>query len=151
MGFYPRAIVTLGPRIHVNIYALFCLSFIGTPLRSGPVTFFSKTCLSCYQRIYSVSNLFCCTLICPLWIWQLGLILECIGWTGKRVATYAFPRSTDIIQVLNELPTDKRHIGVPLDRLLCHTCKRRHQEKTGFQKKKKIIRPQRRPFLFMVG
>ena len=28
---------------------------------------------------------------------------------------------TDIIQVLNELPTDKRHIKVPQDRLLCPT------------------------------
>jgi len=27
----------------------------------------------------------------------------------------------DIIEVLNELPTDKRHNKVPQDRLLCHT------------------------------
>ena len=27
----------------------------------------------------------------------------------------AFPRSTDIIQVLNELPADRRHIKVPQD------------------------------------
>ena len=38
----------------------------------------------------------------------------------------AFPRSTDIIQVLNELPTEKRHtlykcIKVPQNRLLCPT------------------------------
>jgi len=35
----------------------------------------------------------------------------------------AFPRSTDqqIIQVLNELPTDKRHVKVPQDGLLCPT------------------------------
>ena len=32
-----------------------------------------------------------------------------------------FLRSTDIIQVLNELPTDKRHIKEPQDRLLCPT------------------------------
>ena len=32
-----------------------------------------------------------------------------------------FPRSTDIIQVLNTLPTDKRHIKVPLDKLLFPT------------------------------
>ena len=33
----------------------------------------------------------------------------------------AVPRSTDIIQVLNEMTTDKRHIKVPQCRLLCHT------------------------------
>ena len=33
----------------------------------------------------------------------------------------AFPRSTDIIHILNELPTDKRHIKVQQHRLLCHT------------------------------
>ena len=32
----------------------------------------------------------------------------------------AFPRSTDIIQILNKLPTDKRHIKVSQDRQL-HT------------------------------
>jgi len=34
---------------------------------------------------------------------------------------HAFPRSTDLIKVLNKLPTDKRHIKVPQDRLLCPT------------------------------
>jgi len=33
----------------------------------------------------------------------------------------AFPRSTDIIQVFNELPTDKKRIKVPQDKLLCPT------------------------------
>jgi len=31
----------------------------------------------------------------------------------EKSITDAFPRSTDIIQVLNELPSDKRHIKVP--------------------------------------
>jgi len=39
---------------------------------------------------------------------------------GKLV-TNAFPRSTDKIQILSDLPTDKRHIKVPQDRLLCLT------------------------------
>jgi len=60
-------------------------------------------------------QLFCGTLICPLSIWQLGLKLEWICWNKKN----AFPRSTDIIQVLNELPTDKSHIKVPQNKLLC--------------------------------
>jgi len=38
----------------------------------------------------------------------------------KNVAN-AFPRSTYIMQALNKLPTDRRHIKVPHDRLLCHT------------------------------
>ena len=64
-------------------------------------------------------NLCCGTLICPLSIWQLGLKLHCI-FLWKSV-TNDFPRSTDIpiIQVLNELPTDKRHIKVQPD--LCPT------------------------------
>jgi len=33
----------------------------------------------------------------------------------------AFPRSTYIKLVLNELPTNKRHIKILQDRLLCHT------------------------------
>jgi len=40
---------------------------------------------------------------------------------NRESVTYAFPRSTDIKQVLNELPTDKRHIKVPQDRLICPT------------------------------
>ena len=31
----------------------------------------------------------------------------------------AFPRSTYIVEVLNELPTKKRHIKVPQQRQLC--------------------------------
>ena len=54
------------------------------------------------------------TFVCPLLMWQLELILDCIWWTGKSV-TNAFPRSTDIIQVENKLPTDERHIKVPQD------------------------------------
>jgi len=30
------------------------------------------------DSILVYQNLFCGTLICPLWIWQLGLKLECI-------------------------------------------------------------------------
>ena len=63
-------------------------------------------------------NLFCGTLICPLSIWQFGFKLECICWTGKSV-TCTVLRSTDKIQVLNELPTDKNHIKVQQNRLLC--------------------------------
>jgi len=33
--------------------------------------------------------------------------------------TEAFPRSTDIIQFVNELPTDKINIRVPQDELMC--------------------------------
>ena len=36
-------------------------------------------------------------------------------------STNTFPRLTDIIQVSNELPTDKRHINVPQYRLPCPT------------------------------
>ena len=32
-----------------------------------------------------------------------------------------FSKSTDIRQVLNELPTDKRHVKEPRERLQCHT------------------------------
>ena len=51
-------------------------------------------------------------------VWQLG----CNAYVkqGKSV-TNAFPRSIDIIQVLNEFATDKRHTKVPQDRLLCPT------------------------------
>ena len=62
-------------------------------------------------------NLFCGTLKYPLLIWQLGFKLACICWTEKSV-TCAVLRSTDIIQVLNELPIGKRHIRVPQNRLL---------------------------------
>ena len=37
------------------------------------------------------------------------------------MVTNAFPKSTDIIQVLNELPTVQIHIKIPQDRLLCPT------------------------------
>ena len=45
----------------------------------------------------------------------------------------AFLISTDIIQVLNELQTDKIHIKVPQDRLLCPTHVH-NKKKTGFRK-----------------
>jgi len=95
-----------------------------TPLRSGRIThskrFFSKIYIFLLPTYFVYQNLFCGTLLCPRSIWQLGLKLVCICWIRKSV-TYAFPRSTDIIQVLNELPTDKIHIKVPQDRLLCPT------------------------------
>ena len=47
---------------------------------------------------------------------KIGMYL--LNW---KSVTNAFPRSTYIIQVLNELPIYKRHIKVPQDRLLCHT------------------------------
>jgi len=40
---------------------------------------------------------------------------------NREKCVNAFPRSTDMIQVLNELPSDKRHIKVPQDTLLCPT------------------------------
>ena len=52
-------------------------------------------------------------------MWQLGLIGMYLWNKDKRLN--AFPRSTDIIQVLNELPTDTKHIKVPQDILRCHT------------------------------
>jgi len=45
----------------------------------------------------------------------------------------AFPRSTDITEVLNELLTDKSHIKVPQDRLLC-PAHIDNKKKTGFRK-----------------
>jgi len=40
---------------------------------------------------------------------------------NRKSVTYAFLRSADIIKVFNELPTDKKNIKVPHDRVLCHT------------------------------
>ena len=50
---------------------------------------------------------------------------------GKRCN--AFQKTTDIKQVLNESPTNKRHVNVPQDSLLCpiHV---NNKKKTGFQK-----------------
>ena len=76
-----------------------------TPLRSGRVTDLKK------KIFENILNLFCGTLICPLSIWQLE----------QRKSCNAFPWPTDVIQVLNELPTDKRHIGCHRHRLLCPT------------------------------
>jgi len=71
-------------------------------------------------------KLFCGTLICHLSIWQLGLKLE-------LERCNAFSTSTDIIQVLNELPTEKRHIEVSQDKMLC-PIHMDNKKKTGFQK-----------------
>jgi len=49
----------------------------------------------------------------------------------NREKRNVFPRSTDIIQVLNELPTDKRHVKVPQD---CSALHMLTTEKTSFQK-----------------
>jgi len=40
---------------------------------------------------------------------------------NREKVTNAFPRSTYVIPVLNELPTDKRRTYVPQDRQLCQT------------------------------
>ena len=45
---------------------------------------------------------------------------------GREKRLNAFPRSTNIIQVLNELPTDKRHIKVSQNTAMPYT----HQEQT---------------------
>jgi len=58
--------------------------------------------------------LFCATLWCTILIWQHGLNLECICWTR-------FSKINILIQVVNELWTDKRHIKVPQKRLRCTT------------------------------
>jgi len=51
---------------------------------------------------------------------------------NRENVTNAFPRSTDIIQVLNELPTDKRHITT---RLTGMPYTHQQQEKLAFRKK----------------
>ena len=101
-------------------------------------------------------NLFCGTLICPLLIWQLGLKLECICWTVKS-DSYAFLRSTDILQVLNDVPTDKRYteIHVPQDGD-CYALHTSTARKTRFSKKiigKCITQPDLSgfPFNFLSG
>jgi len=54
----------------------------GTPLRSSRATHFiseiSETYIFLLPMHLVYQNLFCGTLICPLWIWQLSLKLECI-------------------------------------------------------------------------
>jgi len=95
-------------------------------MRSGRAThlkrIFSKTFIFLLPMYFFYLNLFCGTsiLIRYLSILQLSSKLDCICWTGKSV-TNAFPRLTDIIQVFNELLTDKRHIKVSQSRLLCST------------------------------
>jgi len=108
--------------------------FMGTPLRSGHLTHLKRNFSKFYIFLLSMylvyQNLFCGTLVCDMATWLKKF--ECICSTGKSVTIF-FPRSTDIIQVLNELPTDKRH-KVPQDRLLCPT----HVDnkiKTAFRKK----------------
>jgi len=51
----------------------------------------------------------------------------------------AFSRSTNIIQVWNELPTDKRHITVSQNTAMPYT--HQEQEKTGFWKIKCVTQP----------
>jgi len=81
----------------------------------------SATLHTTYVYTYLVyQNLLCGTFICHRLFWQLGLKLGCIYWTGRSV-TNDFPKSTDIIQVVIEWPTNKRHIKAPQDRLLWHT------------------------------
>jgi len=52
-----------------------------------------------------------------------------ICWTGKSII-YAFSSSTDIIQVLNKLPTDKRHYH----KIGCYALHPSTRKKTGFEK-----------------
>ena len=67
----------------------------GSQLRSGRVTHFKSKC--------SKTNIF----LLPTYLVYQNLL------------TNALSRSKNIIQVLNELPTDKRHIKVPQGKLLC--------------------------------
>ena len=76
------------------------------------------------KPIFLVTNVSC---VSKLTLWYLNMFsIDLV--TRFKIGMYllnwkkhlnAFPRSTDIIQVLNELVTDKRHIKVPQDRLLC--------------------------------
>ena len=93
----------------------------GTPLRSCRVTHikFTKVYTFLLPMHLEYQNLFCGTLICPLSIWQLVKKLECICWTGKSIIN-AYLRSTGIIQVLNEMPTNKRQVKVPQDCYALH-------------------------------
>jgi len=63
-------------------------------------------------NIFSVSKL-------SMWYFYMSSIDLVTRFKNWRLN--AFPCSTDIIQVLIELPTDKRHIRVQHDRLLCLT------------------------------
>ena len=88
----------------------------GAPLRSGCVTCKKISFENLYflvTNIFSVSKLF---------LWYLNMSSIDLA-TRFRIGMYllnrenhckAFPRSIDIIQVLNLLPTDQRHIKVPL-------------------------------------
>jgi len=89
----------------------------------GIVDFKQMCCLKTYIFLlptYLVyQNLFCGTNLS-------SINLETRHKTGKYLwnrenVTKVFPRSSYRIQVLNEFPTDKRHIKVPQDRLLCST------------------------------
>jgi len=81
---------------------------------------------------YLYQNLLCSTIMCPLSIWQLCLKLEWICWTGKRV-TIAIPRSTDIIQVLNELKPIKNVLRY--DKIDWHALHTSTTRKIRFSKK----------------
>jgi len=70
-------------------------------------------------NVFSYQNLFCGTNLSSINLetrYKTGKYL----WNRENV-TKVFPRSSYRIQVLNEFPTDKRHIKVPQDRLLCST------------------------------
>jgi len=86
----------------------------GTPLRSGRVSCLNRKYLKTYIETYFVVPQYV--------LYRFGNFVE--KWMyllNRKNRNNAFPRSTNIIQVLNELPTDKRHIKVPQDRLLCPT------------------------------
>ena len=90
-----------------------------TPLKSGGVTHlkrkhFENLIFSCYQ----------CFCVRKLIVWYLNISSIDLA-TRYKIGMYllsvteAFPRSTDIIQFVNELPTDKINIRVPQDELMC--------------------------------
>ena len=75
------------------------------------VCYYGSLCFVClmlnkWYILCYVSKLFLWYLLCLLLIWKSGLKFESICWTEKSV-TNAFPRSTDIIHVLNEFPLIK--------------------------------------------
>jgi len=88
----------------------------GAPLRSGGVT--CKK-ISFENLYFLVTNIFS---VSKLILWYLNMSSIDLA-TRFRIGMYllnrekhckAFPRSIDIIQVFNLLPTDQRHIKVPL-------------------------------------
>jgi len=103
---------------HPNICIL-----IGTPLKSCHVTHLKKIF---FENLYFLDNNVFSVSKHILWYpsmssinlatrFKIGMYL-----LNREKRCNAFPRSTNII-VQNQLPTDKRHIKVPQDRLLCPT------------------------------